>query len=57
MKIDEAKEYAEIIIQLLDDPHPGLFTWQSMFREAVQNLGEGIGMVLPDPSEIDRHDS
>ncbi len=37
--IDILKEKAIRLVSLLDDPHPGLFTW----HEALNNLLQDIG--------------
>jgi hypothetical protein len=38
--IDQLKTENERLKQLLDDPHPGLFTWQEMVQNRVKVMYE-----------------
>lgn len=40
--IEKLKEENETLESLLNDPHPGLFTWQQAVRETVKNMYEVI---------------
>jgi hypothetical protein len=38
MKLEDMKVRITRIKQLLDDPHPGLFTWQRALAESMDDL-------------------
>jgi len=42
-QIDEAKAAAERLVALLDDPHPGLITWNTSYHSNLKKLMELSG--------------
>lgn len=38
--IDELKEHVVRLNQLLEDPHPGLFTWQEAVHKRIGKIAE-----------------
>lgn len=43
----EIREQARRFVQLLDDPHPGLFTWVEARTTEGRKLYDMLGKVLP----------
>lgn len=33
---------ARSLVRLLEDPHPGLFSWQDMVRETIEELHKAV---------------
>lgn len=38
--IDELKSHCEKLLNLLNDPHPGLLTWQEHVADRVKKISE-----------------
>lgn len=56
--IDKLKEYTESLLELLNDPHPGLFTWREMLAKRLADITafvplKGMEVVkFRDPDEV-----
>ena len=37
-QINEAKELAQRLVDLLDDPHPGLLSWSTSYHQTLDKL-------------------
>lgn len=48
----EVREQARKFVALLDDPHPGLFTWLEMRNHEARNLHKMLGQVLGKMDEL-----
>jgi hypothetical protein len=41
MEINEMLDTARLLVKLLEDPHPGLFTWNKAVSETIEKLYTG----------------
>lgn len=42
MTTEELLLAARSLVRLLEDPHPGLFTWQEMVRETIEEIHNAV---------------
>jgi hypothetical protein len=43
LDLDKLERDAELIVSLLKDRHPGLFTWRKMLLESIEGMAEHVG--------------
>ncbi len=41
----ETLEAARLLVQLLEDPHPGLITWAMAVRDAIDRINKSTGVT------------
>jgi hypothetical protein len=46
VNLDEVKEEARKLLALLEDPHPGLFTWNDFLRIRFERMHELSSQAL-----------
>lgn len=52
-QIEEAKNITQRLTALLDDPHPGLFSWNTSYHDGLKRLCELSGYSITANTEND----